>query len=105
MQNGEIFDDKISLEQGAVIGASNDPRKGRLNNPPGNIWTPPSTDVAKMVVNLVSQRRILGIDAHGNKDPSNPRYPTVFQVEYWKVPSNTWTIARSVSTYKVPFLM
>ena len=98
MQNGEIPDDKISLDQGLTIDAINDPRQARLNNPSGSIWSPQNAQVAKMVVDLVSKRRILGIDAHGNKEQSDPRYPTDFQVQYWDSSGSSWTTAQAVST-------
>ena len=95
MQNREISDDTITPEFDAVSG---DPTQARLNDPSGNVWTPTDVNHAKMIIDLVSRRRVLGMDAHGNRDANTPGYPTKFKVEYRLLPSDPWTIARTVST-------
>ena len=93
MTNGEIANSQITQRAGNYKDHPHDtyaPWQARLNNPTRTTWIPVGNQI-KLVVDLSFPRRILAIDAHGNKDPRNPAYPPVFRFEYLKPSHSDWT--------------
>ena len=84
MSNGEIANDQITEATGSYF-INHAPWQARLNISPGKTWIPIGKQ-AKLVVDLGSPRRILAVDAHGNRNASNPKYPTTFG--FWYSPSS-----------------
>ena len=84
MSNGEIANDQITEAIGNYL-ENHAPWQARLNISPGKTWIPTEKQ-AKLVVDLGSPRRILAVDAHGNRNASNPKYPTKFG--FWYSPSS-----------------
>ena len=84
MSNGEITNDQITEAIGNYL-ENHAPCQARLNISPGKTWIPIGKQ-AKLVVDLGSPRRILAVDAHGNRNASNPKYPTKFG--FWYSPSS-----------------
>ena len=102
MENGEIANGQITQETGTHKGGTDDnaPWQARLNNPSGNTWVPAAVSRATLIVDLISVRRILAIDAHGSSKYANkPGYPTNFVIQYQIPITKIWTTVKSVSLY------